>query len=152
MCFTVRKINIMLSLLLVVVCSWGQVTDAKNFTITPQTVVKTNLPKQAPCLFELQDILRERFGQSAIMGGLRAKGNSVIELWTDSELEGKEHYILDISANKQIAPQHIEKCKKLNLLPTSHQTNRILYPGIIQLIPKSACTEVTHFYPFQYYA
>ena len=51
MCFTVRKINIMLSLLLVVVCSWGQVTDAKNFTITPQTVVKTNLPKQAPCLF-----------------------------------------------------------------------------------------------------
>ncbi len=138
MCFTVRKINIMLSLLLVVVCSWGQVTDAKNFTITPQTVVKTNLPKQAPCLFELQDILRERFGQSAIMGGLRAKGNSVIELWADSELEGKEHYILDISANKQIAPQHIEKCKKLNLLPTSHQTNRILYPGIIQLIPKSA--------------
>ena len=138
MCFTVRKINILLSLLLVVVCSWGQVTDAKNFTITPQTVVKTNLPKQAPCLFELQDILRERFGQSAIMGGLRAKGNSVIELWTDSELEGKEHYILDISANKQIAPQHIEKCKKLNLLPTSHQTNRILYPGIIQLIPKSA--------------
>lgn len=138
MCFTVRKINIMLSLLLVVVCSWGQVTVAKNFTITPQTVVKTNLPKQAPCLFELQDILRERFGQSAIMGGLRAKGNSVIELWTDSELEGKEHYILDISANKQIAPQHIEKCKKLNLLPTSHQTNRILYPGIIQLIPKSA--------------
>ena len=138
MCFTVSKINIMLSLLLVVVCSWGQVTDAKNFTITPQTVVKTNLPKQAPCLFELQDILRERFGQSAIMGGLRAKGNSVIELWTDSELEGKEHYILDISANKQIAPQHIEKCKKLNLLPTSHQTNRILYPGIIQLIPKSA--------------
>ena len=138
MCFTVRKINIMLSLLLVVVCSWGQVTDAKNFTITPQTVVKTNLPKQAPCLFELQDILRERFGQSAIMGGLRAQGNSVIELWPDSELEGKEHYILDISANKQIAPQHIEKCKKLNLLPTSHQTNRILYPGIIQLIPKSA--------------
>ena len=138
MCFTVRKINIMLSLLLVVVCSWGQVTDAKNFTITPQTVVKTNLPKQAPCLFELQDILRDRFGQSAIMGGLRAKGNSVIELWTDSELEGKEHYILDISANKQIAPQHIEKCKKLNLLPTSHQTNRILYPGIIQLNPKSA--------------
>lgn len=138
MCFTVRKINIMLSLLLVVVCSWGQVTDAKNFTITPQTVVKTNLPKQAPCLFELQDILRERFGQSAIMGGLRAKSNSVIELWTDSELEGKEHYILDISANKQIAPQHIEKCKKLNLLPTSHQTNRILYPGIIQLIRKSA--------------
>ena len=138
MCFTVRKINIILSLLLVVVCSWGQVTDAKNFTITPQTVVKTNLPKQAPCLFELQDILRERFGQSAIMGGLRAKGNSVIELWIDSELEGKEHYILDISANKQIAPQHIEKCKKLNLLPTSHQTNRILYPGIIQLIPKFA--------------
>ena len=138
MCFTVRKINIILSLLLVVVCSWGQVTDAKNFTITPQTVVKTNLPKQAPCLFELQDILRERFGQSAIMGGLRAKGNSVIELWTDSELEGKEHYILDISANKQIAPQHIEKCKQLNLLPTSHQTNRILYPGIIQLIPKFA--------------
>ena len=53
MCFTVRKINIILSLLLVVVCSWGQVTDAKNFTITPQTVVKTNLPKQALSLIHI---------------------------------------------------------------------------------------------------
>ena len=34
------------------------------------------------------------------MGGLRAKGNSVIELWADSELDVKKHYILDISANK----------------------------------------------------
>lgn len=73
MCFTVRKINIMLSLLLVVVCSWGQVTDAKNFTITPQTVVKTNLPKQAPCLFELQDILRERFGKAPLWEGYGQK-------------------------------------------------------------------------------
>ena len=89
MCFTVRKINIILSLLLVVVCSWGQVTDAKNFTITPQTVVKTNLPKQAPCLFELQDILRERFGQSAIMGGLRAKGNSVSSFGQTLSWKGK---------------------------------------------------------------
>ena len=98
--FTVRKFNMILSLLLVAICSWGQTTDTKNFTITPQTVVKTNLPKLAPCLFELQDILRKRFGQSAIIGGLRARGNSVIELWTDFEIEGKEHYILDISANK----------------------------------------------------
>ena len=49
-----------------------QVTGKKNFTVTPQTVVKTNLPKQAFCLFELQRILRDRVGQSAIMGGFQA--------------------------------------------------------------------------------
>lgn len=30
-----------------------QIVNKKNFTLTPQTVVKTNLPKQAFCLFEL---------------------------------------------------------------------------------------------------
>ena len=153
MIFNTKKFNSLLSLLLVASFSLRigikaevlsvpnqteQMQKGKNFIFTPQTIIKTNLPKQASCLFELQRILRERFGQSAIMGGFRAKGNSVIELWTDPEIKGQKHYILDISANKQIAPQHIEKCKKLNLLPTSHQTNRILYPGIIQLIPKSA--------------
>ncbi|EHP46566.1 glycoside hydrolase family 20 zincin-like fold domain-containing protein [Odoribacter laneus] len=115
MIFNAKKFNIMLSLLLVTTLSLGinnkaeilpisnqikQEKDVKKFIFTPQTIVKTNLPKQAPSLFELQRILRERFGQSAIIGGFRAKGKSVIELWTDSEMEGKEHYILDISANK----------------------------------------------------
>ncbi len=31
MCFTVRKINIMLSLLLVVVCSWGTSNGCEEF-------------------------------------------------------------------------------------------------------------------------
>lgn len=100
MVFIVKKFNIIMLLLLVTTLSFGQVKGTKNFTITPQTVIKTNLPKQASCLFEIQRILRERFGQSAIMGGFRAKGNSVIELWTDFDIKGKEHYILDISANK----------------------------------------------------
>lgn len=96
--FVFKKIKMVLPLLLVAAYVWGQATDAKNFTVTPQTVIRTNLPKLSPCLFELQDILRERFGQSAIVGGMRATGNSVIELWTDVELEGEAHYILDISA------------------------------------------------------
>lgn len=100
MSFTFRKFKMVLLLLLVAAYSYGQTANAKDFTITPQTVIRTNLPKLAPCLFELQDILRERFGQSAIVGGMRVTGNSVIELWTDFELEGEDHYILDISAKK----------------------------------------------------
>lgn len=100
MSFTIRKFKMILLLLLVATYSYGQTTDARNFTITPQTVVKTNLPKLDSCLFELQKILRERVGQSAIIEGMRASGNSVIELWTDFELEGENHYILNISAKK----------------------------------------------------
>lgn len=100
MSFTIRKFKMILLLLLVATYSYGQTRDARNFTITPQTVVKTNLPKLDSCLFELQKILRERVGQSAIIGGMRASGNSVIELWTDFELEGENHYILNISAKK----------------------------------------------------
>ena len=77
-----------------------QVTGKKNFTVTPQTVVKTNLPKQAFCLFELQRILRDRVRQSAIMGGFQASGNSVIELWTDPAIKGEEHYMIEISESK----------------------------------------------------
>ena len=77
-----------------------QVTGKKNFTVTPQTVVKTNLPKQAFCLFELQRILRDRVRQSTIMGGFQASGNSVIELWTDSAIKGEEHYMIEISESK----------------------------------------------------
>lgn len=76
-----------------------QIVNKKNFTLTPQTVVKTNLPKQAFCLFELQRILGERTGQRAAIG-TPATGNSVIEIWLDSSIEGKEHYILDVSEKK----------------------------------------------------
>ena len=77
MSFIFRKFKMVLLLLLVAAYSYGQARDAKNFIITPQTVVKTNLPKLDSCLFKLQEILRERFGQSAIIGGRRASGNSV---------------------------------------------------------------------------
>lgn len=100
MSIIIRIFKIISLLLFVVTCAYGQTRDAKNFTITPQTVVKTNLPKLDSCLFELQGILRERVGQSVIVGGMRASGNSVIELWTDFDLKGEEHYILDISAKK----------------------------------------------------
>lgn len=76
-----------------------QIVNKKNFTLTPQTAVKTNLPKQAFCLFELQRILGGRTGQRAAIG-TPATGNSVIEIWLDSSIEGKEHYILDVSEKK----------------------------------------------------
>ena len=143
MIFNAKKFNIMLSLLLVTTLSLGinnkaeilpisnqikQEKDVKKFIFTPQTIVKTNLPKQAPSLFELQRILRERFGQSAIIGGFRAKGKSVIELWTDSEMGGKEHHILDIldrilqsdvcnTANKRIAPVRIDAASATVIQP-----------------------------------
>lgn len=115
MIFSTKKLKLVSLFLLTAACSFGQsntsallplpnhieqVTGKKNFTITPQTTVKTNLPKQAFCLFELQRILRNRVGQPAIMGGFTASGNSLIELSTDPGIKGKEHYILDISENK----------------------------------------------------
>lgn len=115
MIFSIKKLKLVSLFLLTAACSFGQsntsallplpnhieqITGKKNFTITSQTTVKTNLPKQAFCLFELQRILRDRVGQSAIMGGFTASGNSLIELSTDPGIQGKEHYVLDISENK----------------------------------------------------
>ena len=115
MIFNARKINIMLSLLIVTTLCLcinikaevlpaphqiRQVKGVEKFVFIPQTIVKTNLPRHSPSLFELQHILRERFGHTAVMGGFRAKGKSVIELWIDSEIEDKKHFILDISAHK----------------------------------------------------
>lgn len=115
MIFSTKKLKLVSLFLLTAACLFGQsntsallplpnhieqVTGKENFTITPQTTVKTNLPKQAFCLFELQRILRNRVGQPAIMGGFTASGNSLIELSTDPGIKGKEHYILDISENK----------------------------------------------------
>lgn len=77
-----------------------QVAGGKNFTVTSQTVVKTNLPKQSFCLSELQRILQARVGQSVSIGGLRASGNSLIELWTDPAIQGEEHYRLEVSERK----------------------------------------------------
>lgn len=145
--FIFKKIKMVLPLLLVAAYVWGQATDAKNFTVTSQTVIRTNLPKLSPCLFELQDILRERFGQSAIVGGMRATGNSVIELWTDVELEGEAHYILDISAKKlsiRGATQQSIQCglKALDKIlqeETSNTANKQIAPRRIENASDSIC-------------
>ena len=115
MIFSTKKLKLVSLFLLTTALSFGQsntsallpfpnhieqVTGKKKFTFTLQTIVKTNLPKQAFCLFELQRILENRVGQTAIMGGSTTSGNSVIELSTDPAIKGKEHYILDISENK----------------------------------------------------
>ena len=147
MSFIFRKFKMVLLLLLVAAYSYGQARDAKNFIITPQTVVKTNLPKLDSCLFKLQEILRERFGQSAIIGGRRASGNSVIELWTDAELEGKAHYILRISARRlsiKGATQEAIQCglKALDKIlreETNHTANRQIAPRRIESVSGSDC-------------
>lgn len=45
MSIIIRIFKIILLLLFVATYTYGQTRDAKNFTITSQTVVKTNLPK-----------------------------------------------------------------------------------------------------------
>ena len=75
-------------------------TGNKNFTLTPQTTIQTNLPEQSFVVGELQRILKEKMDQVVPVTDDTADGNSVIELYTDTSLEGKEHYILDISANR----------------------------------------------------
>lgn len=78
-----------------------QVVGEKNFAITQQTVVKTNLPKQAFCLGELQRILTERFDKSVPVAESQSDGYaSVIELCTDSGIRGEEHYMIEVSENK----------------------------------------------------
>ena len=140
MSFIFRKFKMVLLLLLVAAYSYGQARDAKNFIITPQTVVDS-------CLFKLQEILRERFGQSAIIGGRRASGNSVIELWTDFELEGKEHYILNISAKKlsirgatQKAIQYgLKTLDKILQEETNNTANKQIAPRRIENVSDSNC-------------
>ena len=140
MSFIFRKFKMVLLLLLVAAYSYGQARDAKNFIITPQTVVKTNLPKLDSCLFKLQEILRERFGR-------RASGNSVIELWTDFELEGKEHYILNISAKKlsirgatQKAIQYgLKTLDKILQEETNNTANKQIAPRRIENVSDSNC-------------
>lgn len=107
---------------------------------------KNNLPKLSPCLFELQDILRERFGQSAIVGGMRATGNSVIELWTDVELEGEAHYILIYRQKLSIrgATQQSIQCglKTLDKIlqeETSNTANKQIAPRRIENASDSIC-------------
>ena len=65
----------------------------KNFTLTPQTTIQTNLPEQSFVVGELQRILKEKMDQVVPVTDDTADGNSVIELYTDTSLEGKEHYI-----------------------------------------------------------
>lgn len=77
-----------------------QAAGGKNIVLTEQTAVKTNLPKQAFCLFELQRILDRRIGQTARIGVSPTAGNSIVELWLDDSIKGKEHYILDVSEKK----------------------------------------------------
>lgn len=75
MIFNTKKLKITSLLLLAATLSFGQsntsallplpnrieqMTGKKNFVLTPRTTIKTNLPKQAFCLFELQRILGER--------------------------------------------------------------------------------------------
>lgn len=115
MIFDTKKLKLTSLLLLAASLSFGQsntsaliplpnhieqVEGQKNFSISSRTTVKTNLPKQAFCLFELQRILIARTGQRANIGSYNAGDKSVIELVTDPTLQGKEHYILDISENK----------------------------------------------------
>ena len=115
MIFNTKKLKITSLLLLAATLSFGQgnisallplpnqieqMTGKKNFVLTPRTTVKTNLPKQAFCLFELQRILGERTGQVADIGTPSTSGNSVIEIELDPSIKGKEHYTLDISEKK----------------------------------------------------
>lgn len=115
MIFNTKKLKITSLLLLAATLSFGQsntsallplpnrieqMTGKKNFVLTPRTTIKTNLPKQAFCLFELQRILGERTGQVADIGAPSTSGNSVIEIELDPSIKGKEHYMLDISEKK----------------------------------------------------
>ena len=103
MIFNTKKLKITSLLLLAATLSFGQsntsallplpnrieqMTGKKNFVLTPRTTIKTNLPKQAFCLFELQRILGERTGQVADIGAPSTSGNSVIEIELDPSIKG----------------------------------------------------------------
>lgn len=77
-----------------------QMAGEKNFAVTPETVLRTNLPEQAFCLAELQRILSERLDWDASIVNPQSNGSSVIELCTDPAMKGEEHYMIEVSENK----------------------------------------------------
>lgn len=77
-----------------------QMAGEKNFAVTPETVLRTNLPEQAFCLAELQRILSERLDWDASIVNPQSDGSSVIELCTDPAMKGEEHYMIEVSENK----------------------------------------------------
>lgn len=72
-----------------------QIKSQKDFIITAETSIGTNLPTDAYCLKELQQVIRERIGFTP--GITTITGNTGIQLLLDPTLKGDEHYSLSVT-------------------------------------------------------
>lgn len=73
-----------------------QIDGKRNFEINGQTILQTNLPNEAYCIKALNDILKERTGQTVTRSDYPSKRPS-IRLMLDPAMQGDEHYQLSVS-------------------------------------------------------
>lgn len=76
-----------------------EIKDEKNFVLSENTALQTNLPAEAFCIKELRQIIRKRTGVMLDTSTSRT-GASTIALLLDPTVSGKEHYLLSVSHDR----------------------------------------------------
>ena len=74
-----------------------QCSKGKTFTINSTTTIHSTLPCDAFVITELQRILKKRLGLTPRTGNKASK--NIISLETDSTIQGREHYTLEVNKN-----------------------------------------------------
>lgn len=70
------------------------------FRLTAETAIVTQLPADEFCVKELQRLLNEQMQRDVPVAQGRKHPASVVELVLDASVEGKEHYILEVTKKK----------------------------------------------------
>ncbi len=70
------------------------------FRLTAETAIVTQLPADEFCVKELQRLLNEQMQRDVPVAQGRKHSASVVELVLDASVEGKEHYILEVTKKK----------------------------------------------------
>ena len=70
------------------------------FRVDARTLIATNLPEGDFCVTQLQKVFRERMGISVPVACGKKVSAGVVELMLDAAVEGKEHYILEVTKKK----------------------------------------------------
>lgn len=76
-----------------------EIKDEKNFVLSENTALQTNLPPEAFCIRELRQIIRKRTG-IALESSTNLLHTSTVALLLDPAVSGKEHYRLSVSHDR----------------------------------------------------
>lgn len=67
-----------------------------DFTLTGETVIRSNLPQTSFCISELKEIIYKRTGFTPALSS-HGNGKPEIEILLDTTIQGNEHYLLSVS-------------------------------------------------------